>query len=56
MILKADLFADVIAAADAREQLAQEIVERAAAEDRSWRLPPSPAGKTLKPNKPSLPG
>ena len=34
MILKADLIpADVIAAADAREQLAQEIVERAAAEE-----------------------
>ncbi|MEC7385748.1 MAG: 30S ribosomal protein S6, partial [Planctomycetota bacterium] len=34
MILKADLVpADVIAAADAREQLAQEIVERAAAEE-----------------------
>ena len=34
MILKADLVpADVITAADAREQLAQEIVERAAAEE-----------------------
>ena len=56
MILKADLVpADVIAAADAREQLAQEIVERALLRRPKLWLPPSPAGKTLKPNKPSLP-